>query len=466
VYADLWREHIVAHGRRVDAAISPPIVTADPAASRLRAGLRALDLEVRDTQVGELRILEPRPRFSTTFLPLPRDRWTITASSRAEQARDLLDGDAATAWDTGGPQTPGQWLAVDLGAPALLTRVDLLAIDWQHVPAGLRVDLSLDGQHWDTVSAVPDYWGPLFFSEHHAFLKVRRGRVQAIFPPVHARYLRLVQTASGPRSWAARELFLYGPGGPRPPVPRPGELTAALRRAGVTFVYANPWLSAWVRVDSRDRLGALDANINVNDYSRTEPDPTELLPLRLDAGTGLLLGADADPAAVRAALLGQPVTVRESVAGPYPLLVLAPTPPPRRLPKRGWRLTATEAAAQAARAIDDDRRTHWVSGPPGPTPPTVTLDLGAPRPLRGVELRPGLPGRTLRLAASLDATMWTPIEPLAWAGALYWTGAELLRNGGPKWAVAFPPTTLRYLRLAPAAPLREPWTIAELEALE
>ena len=116
-------------------------------------------------------------------------------------------------------QQPGQWLAVDLGAPELVTRVDLLAIDWQNVPAGLRVEASLDGQHWNTVSEVPDYWGPLFFSEHHAFLKVRRGRVQAIFPPVRAQHVRFVQTGIGPRSWAARELFVYGPGGARPPRP-------------------------------------------------------------------------------------------------------------------------------------------------------------------------------------------------------------------------------------------------------
>jgi hypothetical protein len=463
VFADLWREHIRAQGRRVDAAVSPPILTADPAASRLRAGLQALGLQVRDTPVGELRFLEPEPRFTTTFVPLPRERWTITASHRAEQARDLLDGDAATAWDTGGPQTPGQWLAVDLGAPELLARVDLLAIDWQNVPAGLRVEVSLDGQHWDIVSAVPDYWGPLFFSEHHAFLKVRRGRVQAIFPPVRVRYLRLVQTAAGSRGWTARELFAYGPGGSRPPVPQPGELTAALRREGIRFVHANHWLSAWVRVDSRDAIGALDSNINVNDYSRTDPDPTELLPPRLDPGTAFLLGADADAAGVRARLAGQAVAVRESAAGPYGLLVLAAAPAPRRLDKRGWRAFASNPAAQAGRVIDGDRRTQWVAGGPGPT---VTVDVGFPRDLRGVEVRPGLPGRSLRLAGSLDGTTWTDIAPLAWAGSLYWTGAELLANGGPKWAVAFPPTRLRYLRLTPAAPLPEPWTIAEIEALE
>ena len=83
-----------------------------------------------------------------------------------------------------------------------------------------------------------------------------------------------------------------------------------------------------------------------------------------------------------------------------------------------------------------------------------------------VEVRPGVPGRTLRLAASPDGTTWQPIEPLSWAGSPFWTGDELLKNGGPKWAVAFPRTSLRYVRLSPAGPLRDPWTITEIECLE
>ena len=96
----------------------------------------------------------------------------------------------------------------------------------------------------------------------------------------------------------------------------------------------------------------------------------------------------------------------------------------------------------------------------------LTVDLGRPRALRGVEVRPGVPGRDLRLSASLDGVTWTPLSPLAWAGAVYWTGTELLRNGGPRWAVAFPRTTLRYLRLSPDAPLPDPWTIVAVECLE
>ena len=363
-------------------------------ARRSATGLRGIGMGIRETRVGELLVLELEPQFTTAFVPLPRDRWTVTASHRAARSGDLVDGDAATSWDTGGEQTPGQWLAVDLGAPQLVARVDLLAIDWQDLPGGLRVEVSEDGQRWQTVVTVPEYWGPLFFSEHHPFLKVRRGRVQAIFPPVRARHLRLVQTASvRHHTWSARELFAYGPAGPRPPVPRAGELTAALRREGIHFVYANHWLSAWVRVDSRDAIGAQESNMNVNDYARTDPDPTELVPLRLEPGHAILLGADADPAAVRAALEGQPVDHTRERGGPLP----APRPraDARAAPPRQDRLARQRERERRAgrRAIDGDRSTQWVSQGPGGPELTVTLDLGRPRdaPRRRGPARPPRP---------------------------------------------------------------------------
>jgi hypothetical protein len=159
VLANLWDEQFVAHGRLVDAAANPAILAPARAAGTLRGTLLGIGFDVQETEVAGLRALEPTPRFTTTFRPLPRDHWTITASHNSTRAKDLVDNDAATVWSTGGQQTPGQWLAVDLGAPQLLTRVDLLAIDWQAVPAGLRVETSEDGRRWRTVSSIPDYWG-------------------------------------------------------------------------------------------------------------------------------------------------------------------------------------------------------------------------------------------------------------------------------------------------------------------
>jgi hypothetical protein len=69
------------------------------------------------------------------------------------------------------------------------------------------------------------------------------------------------------------------------------------------------------------------------------------------------------------------------------------------------------------------------------------------------------------LEGSLDARTWQPLAPRAWAGPLFWTGGELLRNSRPEWAVTFPPVTARYVRIRPAAPAPT-WAIAEITAFE
>jgi len=79
----------------------------------------------------------------------------------------------------------------------------------------------------------------------------------------------------------------------------------------------------YTKAEARETIGVQESNINVSEASRTDPDPTELVPLHLENGTGILFGADADSVAIRAALAGQPVAVRETTAGPYPLLATA-----------------------------------------------------------------------------------------------------------------------------------------------
>ena len=130
------------------------------------------------------------------------------------------------------------------------------------------METSREGKTWATVVSAPRYWGPLFFSERHAFLKDQRGRVQATFRPVQARCIRIVQTGSSPHhEWAAQEVFLYRPAPPSRDVTGP-EVVAALRREHVTFVHTNPWLSAVVRTESGWGIGATEWNVLVNSYGR------------------------------------------------------------------------------------------------------------------------------------------------------------------------------------------------------
>jgi F5/8 type C domain len=468
IAANLWAETIIQHAHAVDAAPTPPIVATPDSLPQLRDSLRGLSLAVRETPVGGFVVVEARPTGAMRFRGLPAEGWRVTTSHRPQEAPNLVDRDAGTGWSVGDRQAPGQWLAVDLGREQTVARLDLLAIDWQEVPAGFHVEWSRDGGQWTTAVSVPQYWGPLFWSERHAFLKIRRGRVQAIFDPVQARYLRVVQDGSGRQAWAARELFVYEPAPAGEATLAPGALAAALRAEGVRFVYASPWLSARVRVESRESIGALESNSAVNSYGRSVPEPSLLERFRLRPDRAVLLDDAADVAEVRRVLTERGVLARERTIGPYPLLVLGAEPPARPLAQRGWRASASVEGAIAGRAVDGNDRTRWTAG--GPVDPTTsfTIELDAPHRVTGLEVTPGSREggpSDYAVEGSPDGRTWVPLAPVTWAGPLFWSGSELLRNSRPEWAVAFPAATLRAIRIRPAGPAPI-WSIAEIRLFE
>jgi hypothetical protein len=468
IAADLWAEAVIQHARAVDAADTPPIVTSAARLPSLRATLHGLGLPLRETTVGAYVVLEPVPTAPRGYAALPPAGWTLTASHRAHDLHFLVDRDAGTGWSTGQRQTSGEWLGVDLGQQESVARVDLLAIDWKEVPAGVRLETSEDGARWETAVEVPRYWGPMFWSERHAFLKVRRGRVELVFPPVRARFLRLTQTGAGHQAWAARELFVYRPAPPPPTGLTAGTLGVALREEGVRFVYANPWLSARARVESNGSIGALESNAAINSYGRSEPEPSTLERFRPRRDRALLLGSDAAADEVQQMLMTRGAVARERPVGPYRLLMLAPEPPERPIRPSGWRAAASVATEHAGRAIDGAPETRWTTAGPVDPGTTFTVDVGQRRSVAGLRLTPGSREggpADFALEGSVDGETWRPLAPLTWVGALYWTGAELLRNSRPEWAARFPLTTVRYVRIRPAAPART-WSIAEITALD
>jgi hypothetical protein len=236
----------------------------------------------------------------------------------------------------------------------------------------------------------------------------------------------------------------------------------------VSFVYASHWLSARVRAEGRGTIGALDSNLNVNSYGRTVPEPTRLDRFRPAAGRALLLGAGTDPTAARRLLEIQGALARETAVGPYPLLLLARPPVRPALDRHGWRMIASVAASETSRALDGDSRTRWSAMGPVGRGAHLTVDVGEARPVAGIRMMPGPPDAgpsAFVLESSLDGSAWTPVGPSEWAGPLYWTGYELIRDGRREWTAAFPRRTLRYLRVRPAAVART-WEIAELDLLE
>jgi hypothetical protein len=293
--------------------------------------------------------------------------------------------------------------------------------------------------------------------------------VQAVFEPRRARFVRVALTGeSSAHAWSAREVFVYRPAPPRAARLGARELVAGLRREGVRFVYTDHWQSARVRVESGEAIGALESNTAMNSYGRSQPEPSALERFRPRPDRAVLLGADADAVSVRSLLGARGAITREAAVGPYPLLLLASEAEPRRLPTAGWRGHASAGATSAAHAVDDDPRTRWTAG--GPVDPTTsfTVELDRPRRVGGLRLAPGSRAggpADFALDGSVDGASWQPLEPRTWAGPLYWTGGELLRNSRPEWSMTFPPATVRLIRIRPVAPAPT-WSIAEIAAYE
>jgi hypothetical protein len=188
----------------------------------------------------------------------------------------------------------------------------------------------------------------------------------------------------------------------------------------------------------------------------------------MEPGRALLLGADTDLPATRRLLEIQGALARETRVGPYPLLLLARPSTRRPLSRDGWRATARVAPADAQLVLDGDFRTRWSAAGPVSPETVVTLDLGEARSVGGLRMTPGSRDAgpsAFALEGSPDGVAWSTVGPSEWAGPLYWTGYELIRNGRREWAVVFPRTTLRHLRVRPAMAART-WDVEEIELFE
>ncbi|MEO3813229.1 discoidin domain-containing protein [Sphaerisporangium sp. B11E5] len=135
----------------------------------------------------------------STYNPVPisRTTWTATASTTSTSGtiNGAIDGNPATRWDTGAPQTPGQWYQIDLGSPqpvALITLQTALNAK-QDYPRGFRIQLSLDGTTWTTATTGAGFaW-----------------KRPISIPPQTTRYVRITQTGTSTYWWSIDEITMY-----------------------------------------------------------------------------------------------------------------------------------------------------------------------------------------------------------------------------------------------------------------
>jgi hypothetical protein len=119
-----------------------------------------------------------------------RAHWTATASLQPDLAINAIDGDAVTMWATAAPQTPNEYLQVDLGGPTRLTQIvlDNSAGNQTDYPRAYTVVGSADGNSFPTTMA--------------SVGQTPAGALTTIsFNAVTVRAFRIIQANSDPTFW-------------------------------------------------------------------------------------------------------------------------------------------------------------------------------------------------------------------------------------------------------------------------
>jgi len=116
-----------------------------------------------------------------------RTGWTATASLNNVNAWRGIDGDASTRWDTGIPQSAGQWYSVDMKSNNTFNKIILDDSQSPYdYPIGYSVYVSTDGTNWGS---------PVKSGSASSAIAVIN------FPTQFARYIKIIQTGSSDTWW-------------------------------------------------------------------------------------------------------------------------------------------------------------------------------------------------------------------------------------------------------------------------
>lgn len=123
--------------------------------------------------------------------------WTATASSNPGDAALALDADPMTAWRSDAPQSAGDFLEIDLGAPRIVGEVRVVtgrryASDF---PRALAVALAAEGGEFERVASVES---------------LNRPELRLRFNPRVARRVRVELTGSAGYRWAVAQVRVLG----------------------------------------------------------------------------------------------------------------------------------------------------------------------------------------------------------------------------------------------------------------
>jgi hypothetical protein len=76
-------------------------------------------------------------------------------------------------------------------------------------PGAFSLQVSSDGETWETAAEVKNYHGPFFFSSFHPFVKMIKPRMEFFFHPVKpVQHVRIIVNADGRTPFSVREAYI------------------------------------------------------------------------------------------------------------------------------------------------------------------------------------------------------------------------------------------------------------------
>jgi hypothetical protein len=189
---DIGVRYIVLHGKRYDAERLDGMKAAFIKDEDLK-----LVSQFDDDYVYELK----GKREMTTFyknedlIEISRSGWSAKASISEENVKKTFDNiaDISSRWTTGRPQRSGDYFELDLG-------------DINDYPRGYKVEASLDGAKWDLIAKEDTARFPILSLVKEPL----RPKLDILFYPTDARYIRITQTGSHKDYWwSIAEIYVF-----------------------------------------------------------------------------------------------------------------------------------------------------------------------------------------------------------------------------------------------------------------
>lgn len=471
IVAQPYQENYLRYVDQVDAARKPAYLSQgqDPV---FEENMKAIggSYQKKIATDGYLLYADFKPP-SENYKRIPHDLWKGTSNLNPGEARNAFDGDISTGWGTRKPQNQGDYYFLDLGKIETVGKISYIPASYRHVPLGYQVAASLDGKDWQILAQVRHYKGPIFWSGPTPLTKVRRGRVEAVFPPRPCRFIKISLLHDSPEyHWSINELFLFTPEREKHKVPSPDEAVINqvlnfLTTYKIDFVYTNHWLSAVIRVQSKGKIKTPISNFFNGNNGEMDPEPDQFLTAHLDRKVAVVIEVREENE-LEKTLREAKWEFKKQAIEPYVLFYDFSNPAPQNpLSEKNWQVSSNANPHEVGKAIDRKPLTRWTSGKPQEPGVYYQIDLKTVQSIKGCALLLGKSvndyPRSLRLVSSLDGDSWQEIKTTAESG-LYWTGETLLKMTRTRFF--FSPVQLRYLRLVQEG--QDPvyyWSIHELE---